>query len=259
MNKQTIASILLVTALLTACSGKVETKHENGKTNERYTLVKGPDGEKVKNGVFERFDNKGTKRDSSNWEMGKQVGVQIQWDANGTMESQCGWAENKRDGKCMEYSGKGAIKKLTTYKLDIKNGPEIDYAPNGQKLEEVIWKMGKKDSTYQRWNEKGRPLQIAHFKDGKNDGPEKIWCEEEERKDVVKEDRTWVNGMRQGLETYYLCIDGKISSILHWKDDKMDGDYTYWEEGKKVVEKYKDGKCVGNCPKLPQPPPQAKK
>ena len=88
---------------------------------------------------------------------------------------------------------------------------------------------------------------------GKLNGEEKIWCDDDKHKDVVREQRTFVMGKREGVETYYLCLDGSLSSILTWKEDKMDGPYTYWEEGKKIVETYKEGKCVKKCPEVPKP------
>ncbi|HSQ41401.1 MAG TPA: hypothetical protein VLM37_03885 [Fibrobacteraceae bacterium] len=237
-------------------SDATETYFDNGALKERWHETKNADGVLVKNGVYERFDEKGTRRDSTFYDMGKISGIRMTWDSQGKLETRSEWVSGKNNGTYQEWDGNGKLRHEIHFKQGIQDGSETTWNKKGIKIEEVFFKDGRKDSVYQRWNDEGLLKQISHYTLGKLNGEEKIWCEEEKYKDVIREQRTFVMGKREGLEVYYLCLDGSKSSMLTWKNDQMDGPYTYWEEGKKVVERYKEGKCVANCPKPPPPPPQ---
>jgi len=257
MNMKILIPMIALGALaLLACNGKEETKWENGQIHEKWTEKKGPDGKMVKDGPWQSFDDKGAKRDSVTFVMGNREGLEVIWSSNGKKESECNWINNQQNGKCITYYPNEKIKQVATMKAGIIEGEQLSYNEQGVETEQKFVKDGRPDSIYQMWDDKGTLKRVAHFKNGIQDGEEKVWCEAGPHGDVVREQRTFVNGKREGVETYFLCIDGKISSILSWKNDQMDGPYTYWEEGKKKVEKYKEGKCVANCPKVPTPPKQ---
>lgn len=245
-------------ALLASCGGesKTETYYENDQVKERWSESKNEKGETVKHGTFEAFDEKGNKRDSLNYVMGAREGVELKWYPDGTVRSRCTWLNNQYEGTCTEFNMRGEPQYIRNYSKGTLHGKEEIFNDKGKKIEEKFYKMGIQDSTYQRWNDEGLLKQVSNYKEGKLDGHEKIWCEEEKYKDVVREERDYIMGKRNGVETYYICLNGELSGILNWKDEKMHGTYTYWEEGKKIVETYKEGKCVKNCPKPPEPQPQ---
>jgi antitoxin component YwqK of YwqJK toxin-antitoxin module len=256
MKTKILLSIPFFALLMSCGEGKTETYYDNDQVKERWSEAKNEKGETVKNGTFEAFDEKGNKRDSVNYVMGSREGVELKWYPDAKIRSRCSWLNNQYDGKCEEFGMNGKIQTLRTYTKGIPNGAEFIYNEKGVKIEEKFFKMGIQDSIYQRWNDEGLLKQISHYKEGKLDGEEKIWCDEEKYKDVIREQRNYVMGKRNGVETYYLCLNGELSGILNWKDEKMDGPYTYWEEDKKIVEVYKEGKCVRNCPKPPEGQPQ---
>lgn len=239
-------------ALLMACgNGKVETKFDNGQIKESYTEVKDAKGELVKHGIFEAFDEKGQIRDSVNYVMGKREGLEVKYYDNGKKMYACTWQANVANGRNEEFNTDGKLIKVTTLKQGVPDGAEIDYTPAGVKLEEKYFKDGIQDSIHMRWNEKGDLKMSTTFKMGKRNGVEMQFCEEDKYKEVKRDSVQFVDGKRQGTEVYHICLNGELSSIMTWKDDKMDGPYTYWEENKKVVETYKMGVCTKNCPKPP--------
>jgi antitoxin component YwqK of YwqJK toxin-antitoxin module len=257
MNIKTLIPMLACGALvLQGCNGKEETKWDNGQVHEKWTEKKGPDGQMVKDGPWQSFDEKGAKRDSVTYVMGNREGAEVLWASDGKVESECNWTANQQSGKCTTYYPNGKIKLVATMKAGIIEGEQLAFNEQGVKTEQKFIKDGRLDSIFQSWSDKGVLKHIAHYNNGIQVGEEKVWCEDGPHASVMREQRTFVAGKREGIETYYLCLDGNISSILTWKADQMDGPYTYWEEGKKIVEKYKEGKCVANCPKVPTPPKQ---
>jgi len=258
MNYRIILPLFGMCALaFQACdNGKTETYYENDQVKERYSEVTNAQGIAVKHGLFESFDEKGQKRDSVVFDQGKRQGTETKWNAEGKVLYVSNWKDGKSDGRFEEYAANGKLVKVTTFKAGIPNGAEITYNDQGIKIEEKYFKNGIQDSIYHRWNDKGDLKQEAFYTDGKINGVQRDWCEEDQFKNVLRDSVNIVMGKRQGVEVYHLCLNGELSSILTWKDDKMDGPYTYWDEGKKAVEVYKAGKCVKNCPKDPVPPPQ---
>jgi len=258
MNYRILLPMLGACALtFQACnSGKMETYYDNDQVKERWTEVSNAQGVKVKQGLFEAFDEKGNKRDSVVYEQGKREGTEIKWAADGKKTFVSNWTNGQANGRFEEYAVNGKLIKVTTLKLGIPDGPEFSYNKQGVMIEEKHFKNGIQDSVYHRWNDKGEMKQQAFYMDGKLHGVQLDWCEEDKYRAVLRDSVNIVMGKRQGVEVYHLCLNGELSSILTWKDDHMDGAYTHWDEGKKIVEIYQDGKCIRNCPKAPVPPPQ---
>jgi antitoxin component YwqK of YwqJK toxin-antitoxin module len=232
-------ALLLVMVTVYSCGdGSVKTYYDGNIVNEHYFEKELENGTKVKHGLYKKFDPKGNLRDSVTYNMGKKHGTHVRYYENGVVSEKCTYVEGTPDGKCIEQDDQEQVRKLVEYANGVQHGVERTFNAKGTLLTEQFWKKGLKDSTLQEWDEKGVLKRVLHYKDGKKHGEEKSWCLAEDKAEVVAEHRTWEEDKRQGKETYYSCLDGKISSILNWTDDMMDGDFIYWENGKKIVEEF---------------------
>jgi len=246
MTKKFLLSVvvmLCVGLLLSACGdGAIEEFHKNEKIKSRYYTVINEKGGEIKHGLYQQWDDKGTLRDSINYDMGRKNGVVKAWYGNGQLEFQGKYNLGQPVGKHEEWDDLGNKLRETNYAAGKKDGAEITWNKKGVKTEETHYKAGEKHGAYSSWNDEGVLKHSVSYVDGKKHGEESIWCPEKEREDVKREHRFWNMGLREGTETYHHCLTGEKSSILNWKEDKMHGEYISWDnEGKKIVEKYEDG------------------
>ncbi|NLB63431.1 MAG: hypothetical protein GX801_04910 [Fibrobacter sp.] len=240
-------ALLLFTAVffLVSCGdGSEKSFHNNGNVKERWFEAKAENGKMVRHGSFERFDDKGNKRDSINYNMNQRHGIEISWHPNGEIAKKCNWTDGFLDGLCDEFTDQGQKVQSVTWVKGKLHGPKLIWNREGVKTEEIHYKDGLQDSLYQRWNDKGVLKHSVTYLEGRKHGEEKMWCEEEQYADVIREQRIWEHGKREGIETYYVCIDGEISGILTWENDKMHGPYTYWEEGDQVTDFYEENEKI---------------
>lgn len=258
-SKTMLLALVSTPLLMMSCGdGAVETFYDNDQLKERWYEKELDEGTIVKDGPHEKWDNKGQKRDSIHYVMGKREGFELQWDRHGNKIKECGWSDDQKDGRCEELDPAGFIRKLETWKNGVKNGMFATWNAKKVMTEQSFYVDGKQDSTYQLWNDEGRLLHIQHYKNGLKNGEEKKWCLQEEKKDILAEQRTWINDKREGKEIYHLCLTGELSGILNWKEDKMHGQYISWDgEGKKVIEMFDMGdkmeKKRGRWVKIPKP------
>lgn len=151
--------LFIVFAAFMACGPKrVETKYDNGKINESYTINK----EGQKHGEFVSYFDNGKVKEKSTYKNDKLIGERLVYDYDGTLDTKENYnnygnlhgehltyyndgksiqikkqfQHNVLEGKLIKYYKNGQIEEEVNIENNEENGPFIEYYQNGA----VHWK-----------------------------------------------------------------------------------------------------------------------
>ncbi|MBP9479373.1 MAG: hypothetical protein KBF12_12220 [Sebaldella sp.] len=105
----------------------------------------------------------------------------------------------------------------------------IEYYDNNEKKHESHYKDGVPDGEQINWDENGNVISKEKFKNGT--GIEKIYNNE----GLLSQETKYVDGLVVKLTEYY--ENGKKNIESNYKNGKLDGNYTIWNKGGKVIYK----------------------
>jgi len=101
---------------------------------------------------------------------GKRVGKYTSWDEKGQKKEESNFKDGKQDGKQTRWYFNGQKSRELTYKDDELDGFWTEWYKNGQKRSDGTWKDGKEDGLWIYWYENGQKEFEGSYKEGKQDG-----------------------------------------------------------------------------------------
>lgn len=130
------------------------------------------------------------------------------------------------------------------------NGMWEAYFENGQKAHEYCYCEGKLYGSFTEWYENGNMACFKSFVNGKVHGKSEIWV----RSGPKLYEEYYIDGLKDGLETWYDAIIGGKRMQRTWKNNKKHGLETFWySNGTIIIEKlWNDGREVSTFVNMQQ-------
>ncbi len=230
----------------------------------------------------------GKNKSESNYKDGKKDGLLTLWYENGNKKSEINFVNGERHGTRTDWYDDirrelGQIKSTAIYKAGKQHGSQVAWHPNGKKMAETIFVNDKEDGAFIAWHDNGELKLSSYFKDGKEDGKFSLYDElsnklvegqyidgekdgtwkewiikpgyrySSESTTYPKTTVTYINGLKNGLETNYLdgglydCSYGAKQSEGYYKNGKKDGPWKYWDEVGRERWYRSDGRLDWTC------------
>lgn len=228
-NTRIILSFFTISFFLFICSCLSErevreTKYDNGKTKEKYQVLRTRKGDRW-DGLYQR------------------------WYENGQLNAQ---------GNFKNRPPNDTSKSVTGIPLSGREGLWSFWFDNGQKQEEYNFKNGKRDGVRTCWYDNGQKEQENHYKNDVYDGISTYWYANGQLyaqgnfkhrtfNDTTKDSAGIPLDKRDGLWSFWYK-NGQKNEEGNYKNGNLDGIRTCWNEnGQKEQEcNYKNGQISDN-------------
>lgn len=239
-----ILALVLACSMFWACGDGSVTEHfDNGNVKSKVFYLKTDDGKKVKEGLSQTWFENEQMKSEVNYTANVKNGVEKQWFSSGTQKLEANFVTGKRQGKQITWDNNGKKRSEVTYKNNILDGQSITWNAKGVKVSVSNYKNGKKDGEFWEFSDKGKPFEFINYKEGKKNGEDKVWCRVEGvQKDIIAEERTWVEGKQEGKEIGRDCDTGKINFESNYKHGMLNGNFITYEGSKRTIDRYRDNK-----------------
>jgi antitoxin component YwqK of YwqJK toxin-antitoxin module len=137
-------------------------------------------------------------------------GVKENYKGNGKLDRKEKYYYGKKEGTWESYHTNGNVREINTYKNNLQTGKALAYDEEGNKTFEVNYNIIKNDT-----------IEISV-----KTGPEMRWD-----KNILLFETNYKDGKEDGTRKSYLK-SGKLSSIMNFKDDLIQGEnIEYYENG----------------------------
>lgn len=207
-------------------------------------------------GFWEYYYANGIKEYEGNFVLNKKQGKWNYFHENGISSGYENYEEGVLNGEVIDYSSDGKINYQKSYKNGLIDGRSTYYYPNGNVKSDGVHVDGKRVGSW-RWYfengqidtdnkyEDGRYTWIDYYVNGKIksegsgtgdgvDGKIDGYTRNYYASGFLKNEGIKKLGNREGHWLYYDSITGIKNSEGNFKNDKADGKYTWYKEGKVV-------------------------
>ena len=162
--------------------------------NEQWCEAPGPDGTLLKEGVYSRWDDKGTKRLQATYRAGKLngvftsyyvngsieqektyrngevAGIWARYNKNGTKEVEIGVLNGKRNGRFARWDKRGNLQIEGSYANDQRSGLWTVLGKGGQPRSKISYRNGKKEGKAVFYYANGQIMKQGNFVNDRPDG-----------------------------------------------------------------------------------------
>lgn len=172
MRLSNLSLIVILFAFLACGPKRIETKYDNGKANESYTVNK----EGIKHGQYEAFHDNGLLKEKCTFKNGKISGERLLYDYDGTLDTK----ENYNDigalhGEHLTYHADGKnIQIKKQYQHNVLEGKLIKYYKSGQIEEEVNIENNEENGPFTEYYQNGAIHWKGTYLDGDDEYGELI-------------------------------------------------------------------------------------
>ena len=213
------------------------------------------------NGEYNEWHEDGSKKTVRNYKDGKSSGISTTWYKNGKIETFAEFKDGLWNGEYNAWYDNGNKMYEIFFKNNKRHGTRIDYHPNGKPSELKNYINGLQVGEYKVWNDNEKLL-IDNMYD---DTGKAIKIKQYNNSGYLELEKILLNDGIYELKRYYestgklhyrvMMIDGKwngeytsywnngnICTKCYYKNDKLDGEWEYWNQDgtlkEKIIYKY---------------------
>lgn len=208
-----------------------ETKHDNGKPYEQFSVLETEDGSFIKDKDYKTWYPNGNVEIEGFYKMGKKSGNWKYWYSNGQMQSEYNFVRDSLEGAFAKWYDNGQKLIEGTKKMDLDINNWTGWFENGQmEFKENYDKKGNSEGLQTAWHANGQKASEMNFIDGKNEGAFNFWSNKGEPYIAV----TLKNGVDINLPIVYKNNLGEKLEMM------PDGTYkfAYFEEERSLFFNY---------------------
>jgi antitoxin component YwqK of YwqJK toxin-antitoxin module/Flp pilus assembly protein TadD len=181
------------------------------------------------NGVGFNVYSNGQLKKETNYEDGKEDGLQKGWHKNGQLKFEANYKDGEKGGLQKGWHKNGQLQYEDNYKGGKRDGLQKWWYKNGQLHLERHYRYGEEDGLAKTWHKNGQLYKVFRYRNGKRDGLQKTWYDSGQ----LHLERHYRDGEEDGLwKSWYKS--GQLETILNYKDGEYDGLWQRWYENGKL-------------------------
>jgi antitoxin component YwqK of YwqJK toxin-antitoxin module len=195
------------------------------------------------NGKYKEFYTNGSKKAIRNYKDGQPSEITETWYENGIRSVYAEYNKGLMSGVYNAWYENGNPLYETSHLYNKRHGVRKDYYPNGQLSMIKNYINGVQVGEYKHWYEDGKiSLDVIYRDDGIL-----IKSEHWNQTGILTSKKSLIENDTYELTRYYEC-DGKLHDKVITEGDKWNGEYkSWWHNGNKCIETtYKDDKIHGD-------------
>lgn len=215
------------------------TYYENGKINSVINYKKGMSKGNVKfigghlNGVSKGYNENGTLRSVTNYEMGELDGVWKEYNEKGVIIQKIFYRLNQVHGKSIRYfENTGRIWMYEKYKNGEKDGRSVEYYPDNKVKSYAEYKGGKRHGTCIYYYDNGNESSSLFYADGVLEGKQMDYYEDGK----IKAETKWLHGSR--VKSVYYAQDGSVTEENQNSSEEENQEDEYYENEEETDGEY---------------------
>jgi antitoxin component YwqK of YwqJK toxin-antitoxin module len=220
--------------------GEITEWYDNGKLKSKRIYKEGEPS-----GLHQTWYENGVEKERANFQKGLITGTHNQWNEKGELILEETFDnKGKAKGTLKAFYGKGLPKEIVEVSHGARHGKTVEYHENGQVKLKANYQNDKPEGIVEGWFDDGNLAFTKMYKDGKQVGEQKEFFEK--KQGLLRVCYHNSKGEMDGEQKMFYP-DGKIQSIMTYKDGILHGKKALYNQEAEIIEEgyYDQGKLHG--------------